>query len=148
MEATTSYTYVYSSSRWSGYVMLLFALGFFTVIASSFVNQTAQLEAVLFLLAVAGAFVWLGLKTIFRKQPELQFGSAGIWTPKLGDVKWQQVILQFGHVTSGKAGTIYTLRVIDRTTRKLLDLIALGMTEAETDRIKAALKSCKRAQFN
>jgi hypothetical protein len=112
-------------------------------VASRRFNELAGL----FFLGIAGVFTWLGWKMVANKEPALKFGRVGIWTPKIGAVQWQNVLLEFGRITTSKTGSFDTLIILDRQTARQLDAVVISTFSESVETVKALLQSFKKAKF-
>ncbi|TDN37690.1 hypothetical protein A8B98_03995 [Hymenobacter sp. UV11] len=122
-------------------------MGFLAAIGYGFANGTADSFTVIFLLLLASISIWLGWRTVTDTKPSLQFGRNGIWTRKLGDVKWQDVLLEFSRVSTGKAGSFETLKILDRQTVRQLDSVIISTFSESVETLKTSLQNCKKAKF-
>jgi hypothetical protein len=127
--------------------MLLFGLGLLLVAVSDLASQLIVKLADLLLLILSFLCAWFGWRIIVNKEPALRFGRNGIWTNKLGHVKWQDILLEFTRVTSGKAGSFNFLRITDKSTGRYLDSVVISELDKPIEEIEVSLRSCKKAQF-
>jgi Na+/proline symporter len=142
-----AYPYIFYNARWYGYIGMLFGLCFFLMAVLGLASQRFNEFAGLFFLILAGIFSWIGWKVATSKEPALKFGHVGIWTPKIGAVQWQDVLLEFGRISTSKAGSYDVLRILDRHTAKQLDSVVISTFSDSVESIKALLQSCKKAKF-
>ncbi|MFD1871897.1 hypothetical protein [Hymenobacter bucti] len=142
-----AYPYAFYNARWYGYIGLLFGLCFLLMAIFGLVSRNLNELASLFLFIIAAAFGWIGWKMIANKEPALRFGRTGIWTLKLGAVRWQDVLLEFGRVSTSKAGSFDTLKILDRQTTRQLDAVVISTFSESVETLKTSLQSCKKAKF-
>lgn len=141
------YPYVFFNARWYGYFGLFFGLSFLLMAIFGLAGRRFNELAGLFFLIIATAFSWIGWKMVANKEPALRFGRICIWTPKLGAVQWQDVLLEFGRISTSKAGSFDTLKILDRQTGRQLDALVISTFSESVENLKALLQSCKRARF-
>jgi hypothetical protein len=141
------YTHVFYKARWYGYFGLLIGVFFIGMVFVGFANHRATEGAALFFVFLAGIFFWLGWRTINDKKPALQFGPEGIWTPKLGALLWQQVLIEYRTVSSYKSGSFEVLAILDNRTRQQLDWVTLSSLKGAVYKIKKLLASHKKAKI-
>jgi hypothetical protein len=145
--AEEAYPHVFYNARWYGYFGLLFGLGFLLMAIIGVASRRFNELAGLFFLGIAGVFTWLGWKMVANKEPALKFGHVGIWTPKIGAVQWQNVLLEFGRISTGKAGSFDTLILLDRQTARQLDAVVISTFSESVETVKALLQSFQKAKF-
>jgi hypothetical protein len=141
------YPYAFYNARWQGYFALLVGSGFLLAVIVGFASSRATESSAVFMLAIAGIFFWLGWRTLNDKGTVLQFGPEGIWTPKLGALLWQQVLIEYRTSSSYKSGSVEILAVLDSRTRKQLDWITLSSLKGPVYKVKERLASCKKAKI-
>jgi hypothetical protein len=142
-----AYPHVFCNARWYGNVGLLFGLGFLSMAIVGVASRRFNELAGLFFLIIAGGFIWLGWKAVTNKEPALKFGRIGIWTPKIGAVQWQNVLLEFSRITTSKAGSFDTLIILDRQTARQVDAVVISTFSESVETVKALLQSFKKAKF-
>jgi hypothetical protein len=142
-----SYPYAFYNARWYGYFGLLFGLCFLLMAIAGLASRRFNELAGLFFLVIAAGFGWIGWKMVANREPALRFGHTGIWTPKIGAVQWQDVLLEFGRISTSKAGSFDTLKILDRQTKRQLDAVVINTFSESIENLKALLQSCKRAKF-
>jgi hypothetical protein len=139
-----AYSHVFYNTRWYGYFGLLFGLGFLLMAIVGVASRRFNELAGLFFLIIAGAFSWPSWKAINSKEPALKFGRVGIWTPKIGALQWQNILLEFGRISTGKAGSFDTLRILDRQTARQLDAVVISTFSESVETVKALLQSFQK----
>lgn len=124
-------------------------LGFVSLMAAIVGSASQRLVefAGLLLFALAVLCIWFGWKTVADTRPALQFGRSGLWTRKLGDVKWQGILLEFTRASSGKAGSFDFLSIVDKNTTEHLDSVIISGLDKPLESVKASLAKCAKAQF-
>jgi hypothetical protein len=142
-----AYPHAFYNACWYGYFGLLFGLGFLLMAIVGVASRCFDELAGLFFLGIAGVFTWLGWKIVANKEPALKFGRVGIWTPKIGAVQWQNVLLEFGRITTSKAGSFDTLIILDHQTARQLDAVVISTFSESVENVKALLQSFKKAKF-
>jgi hypothetical protein len=142
-----SYPHVFYNSRWQGYFAWLMGAGFLLITVIGLTNNRATESSSLFMLAIAGILCWLGWRTLNDKGPVLQFGPEGIWTPKLGALPWQKVLIEYRTSYAPKSGSLESLAILDSRTRKQLDWVSLSSLKGPVYRVKELLASCKKAKI-
>lgn len=142
-----AYPHAFYIARWQGYFALLMGAGFLLVVIVGLINHRADEGGAVFMLAIAGVFFWLGWRTVSAKGPALQFGPDGIWTPRLGDTAWNQVVLEFRSTTTGKSGTLESLYIIDKITNESRDSVSLTSLSGASSTVKELLQGYKKARI-
>ncbi|MDO7877022.1 hypothetical protein Q5H93_19910 [Hymenobacter sp. ASUV-10] len=141
------YPYAFYNVRWHGYFALLMGVGFLLITVIGLVGNRATESSAVFMLAVAGVFLWLGWRTVNAKGAVLQFGPEGIWTPKLGTLLWQQVLIEYRTSSSYKSGSVEVLAILDSRTRQQLDWVSLSSLKGPVYKVKELLASYKKAKI-
>ncbi|MFD2717960.1 hypothetical protein ACFST9_04490 [Hymenobacter monticola] len=145
--ALQDYPHKFFGSRLYAFLSVLMGAGFFGVIVSGAAKGRVNEGATLFMLAIAAFFFIIGWRQMTSKTPHLQFGPAGFWTPKLGHLPWHQITLRIGSVHTGKTGSMATIYILERQTRRHIEGIVIGGLDHSSSHIEEALRSYKKADI-
>ncbi|GAB3636631.1 hypothetical protein GCM10027422_22210 [Hymenobacter arcticus] len=56
-------------------------------------------------------------------------------------------MLDFGRVSTGKAGSFDTLKILDRQTARQLDAVIINTFSESIENLETSLQSCKKEKF-
>ncbi|MBR7722665.1 hypothetical protein KCG47_19560 [Microvirga sp. SRT04] len=141
------YPHKFFGSRLYAFLSVLMGAGLFIFIIAGVSKGHVNEGAILFMLGIAAFFCIMGWRQMTSRTPHLQFGPTGFWTPKLGHLPWNQITLRLGSVYAGKAGSMATIYILERQTRRHMEGIVIGGLDHSSRYIEEALRSYKKADI-
>ncbi|MET4108804.1 hypothetical protein [Hymenobacter sp. UYP22] len=122
---TKEYAHIYREANWAGYPVILVGILIILLGLYGSANGKGSVGATVIFWLIGGLVVWQGKKIVVRKQPLFQFGPSGLWTPKIGFMPWEDVRVSIVSVSGFGIGVIKSLVIIQRQSRRQLDVVAL-----------------------
>ena len=135
------YPHKFFGSSFNAFFIILISFGFVVAVIYGLTNGHADVAATVFLLSIAVVFFAMGWRQLTSKTPRLQFGPTGIWTPKLGHLSWRQITLKLGSVYAGKAGSMYTVHILELQTQRHLEGVVISGLDYSFSHTESALRS-------
>ena len=134
------YSHTFRETNWVGYPVILFGLLIVLLGLYGAANDRGNAGITVIFWLLGGLVVWQGRKIATHKQPLLQFGPAGIWTPTIGFMPWKDIRVSIESVSGFGVGVVKSLVIMQRKPNKLLDTVALMSLGPAEDEVVQLIK--------